>query len=108
MYCYGFDTYRFIGLLKGQGCGFLRSYSFIATVLVPTVLDATYQKMHGVPYLNLSAENFGYGFYFFDRFNAPEECVKTKIKTKKLSVRSKMQLQKSLFRGTVLKREKKR
>ena len=37
------------------------------------VLEAARQKMHAVQYLISSAYNIGYGFYFFDRFNAPDD-----------------------------------
>ena len=47
---------------------------FIATVFVPTVLEAVLeaarQKTQAVPYLNHNAWNIGC-FFFFDRFNAP-------------------------------------
>ena len=39
--------------------------------VLETVLEAAGQKMHAVPYLNRSPLNIGYGFSFFDWFNAP-------------------------------------
>ena len=52
-----------------------RIYGFIATVfglmVLEAVLEAARQKTHAVLYLNPSAYNIGYGFYFFERFNTP-------------------------------------
>ena len=45
-------------------------YGFLPTVL-DAVLEAARQKMHAVLFLNCSPLNIGYGFYFFDRLNAP-------------------------------------
>ena len=62
-------------IVKDKDAVLYKVYGFIATVFVPTVLEdvleAATQKMHAVPYLNRSALNIGYGFYFFDSFNAP-------------------------------------
>ena len=49
--------------------------SFLPTVL-EAVLEAARQKMHGVSYLNRSPLIIGYGFYFYDSFNAPVFCLK--------------------------------
>ena len=45
-------------------------YSFLPMVL-EAVLEAVRQKMNAVLYLNRSPLNIGYGFYFYDSFNAP-------------------------------------
>ena len=42
-------------------------------MVLDAVLEAARQKTHAVPYLNRSPLNIGYGFYFYDSFNAPLE-----------------------------------
>ena len=50
-------------------------YGFIATVfglmVLEAVLEAARQKTHAVLYLNRSAYDIAYSFYFFERFNTP-------------------------------------
>ena len=40
-------------------------------MVLEAVSEAAMQKMHALPYLDRSLLNIGYGFYFFDSFNAP-------------------------------------